>query len=150
MWNYYRDKPNNPPAADYNADPITNSESFKYKSSINGKISNANQEDGENNEQGNTKTKKNLEIVVPLKHLSNLWRSLDMPLINCEVSLTLHSSENYVLTDIITQAARNANPNADPPVEERERIDAPTNTTFKITDTKLNVPVVTLPKIIIF
>ena len=72
LWNYYRDKPNNPPAADYNADPITNSESFKYKSSINGKISNANQEDGENNEQGNTKTKKNLEIVVPLKHLSNI------------------------------------------------------------------------------
>ena len=33
--------------------------------------------------------KNNLEIVVPLKNLSNLWRNLDMPLINCEVSLTL-------------------------------------------------------------
>ena len=60
LWNYYRDEPNNPPLNDddpptinYNADPITNSESFKYKSSITGKTSNANQEDGENNEQGN-------------------------------------------------------------------------------------------------
>ena len=53
-------------------------------------------------------------------------------------------SENCVLTDITTQAARNANPNADPPVETRERIDAPTNATFQITDKKLYVPVVTL------
>ena len=50
FWNYYRDEPNNPPLNDddpptinYNADPITNSESFKYKSSITGKTSNANQ-----------------------------------------------------------------------------------------------------------
>ena len=48
--NYDRDEPNNPPLNDddpptinYNADPITNSESFKYKSSITGKTSNANQ-----------------------------------------------------------------------------------------------------------
>ena len=43
LWNYYSDKPNNPPAAVYNAGPITNPESFKYKSSITGKTSNANQ-----------------------------------------------------------------------------------------------------------
>ena len=140
----YRDEPNNPSAADYNADPITNSESFNYKSSIAGKTSNANQEDGENNEQGNTKTKKNLEMVVPLEHLSSFWRSLDIPLINCEVSLTLTWSENCVLTVITTQAARNANLNDDPSVEAREGIDALTNATFKITDTKLYVPVVTL------
>ena len=36
-----------------------------------------------------TKIEKNLEIVVPLKYLSNFWKSLDMPLINCEISLTL-------------------------------------------------------------
>ena len=48
MWNYNRDEPNNPPLNDddpptinYNADPITNSESFKYKSSITGKTSNS-------------------------------------------------------------------------------------------------------------
>ena len=74
LWNYYRDKLDNPPLVGdhptifYNADPITNSESFTYKSSITGKTSNANQETGENIEQGNTKIKKNLEIVVPLKH----------------------------------------------------------------------------------
>ena len=106
FWNYYRDEPNNPPLNDddpptinYNADPITNSESFKYKSSITGKTSNANQENGENAKQGNTKTKRNLEIVVPLKYLSNFWRTLYMPLINCEVCLTLTWSENCVLTN---------------------------------------------------
>ena len=40
LWNYYRDEPNNLPTDNYNADPITNSESFKYKSSITGKTSN--------------------------------------------------------------------------------------------------------------
>ena len=51
LCNYERDKPNNPPLNDddpptinYNSDPITNSQSFKYKSSITGKTSNANQE----------------------------------------------------------------------------------------------------------
>ena len=89
------------PTINYNADHLANSESFKYKSSITGKTSNANQENGENTEQGNTKFKKNLETVVPLKYLSNCWRTLDMPLIRnrcacednfrraCEVSLTL-------------------------------------------------------------
>ena len=46
LWNYYRDEPDNTPATDYNADPITNSESFKYKSSITGKTSNLNQQYG--------------------------------------------------------------------------------------------------------
>ena len=50
LWYYYRDKPNNFPANNYNANPITNSESFKYKSSITGKASNANQEDDGNTE----------------------------------------------------------------------------------------------------
>ena len=89
LWNYYRDEPNNPPATNYNAEPITNSASFKYKSSITGKASNANQENGENTEYGNTKTKKNLEIVVPLNYLNNFWRTLDLPLISCEVFFTL-------------------------------------------------------------
>ena len=85
------------------------------------------------------KLNKNLEIAVPLKYLSNFWRSLDMLLISCEVSLTLIWSENCVLTDITKQVARAAQ--GDNPA--REKIDAPTKTTFKITDTKLYVPVVT-------
>ena len=139
FWNYYKDKPNNLPAANCNADPITIS-SFKYKTSITGKISNANQENGENTEQANTETKKNLEIVVPLKHLSNFWRTLDMPLFNCEVSRTLTWSENCVLTYIITQAARAAQGD----IPARPAINAPTYATFQITHTKLYVPVVTL------
>ena len=31
----------------------------------------------------------NVEIVVPLKYLSNFWRTLKMPLINCEINLIL-------------------------------------------------------------
>ena len=105
---YIKDEPNNPPAANYNADPITHFESFKYKSSITGKTSNANQENGENTEQGNTKTKKNLEIIVSLKHLSIFLRLLVIPLINCQVFLTVTWSENCVLNDNTTQAARAA------------------------------------------
>ena len=67
-----------------------------------------------------------------------------MPLINCEVSLALTWSKNCVLTDVTTQAARNANPNADPPVEARKRINAPTNPTFEIKHTKFYIPLVTL------
>ena len=63
-----------------------------------------------------------------------------MPLINSEVSLTLTWSENCLLTNITTQTAAAAQ--GDNPA--RERIDAPTSATFKITDTKLYVPVVTL------
>ena len=42
---------------------------------------------------------KNAEIVVPLKYLSNFWRTLDMPLINREVPLTLTWTENCVITN---------------------------------------------------
>ena len=47
-----------------------------------------------------------LENAVPLKYLSNFWRSLDIPLISFEVSLILTWSENCVLTDIAAQTAR--------------------------------------------
>ena len=63
-----------------------------------------------------------------------------MPLINCEVSMTLTWFWNCVLADITKQAARTAqggNP-------ARPAINAPTNATFQITDTKLYLPVVTL------
>ena len=61
--------------------------------------------------------------MVPLKYLSNFWRTLEMPLINCEVNLILTWSSTCVLisTNIPNQA-----------------------TIFEITDTKLYVPVVTL------
>ena len=57
LWNYYRNGPNIF-GDDYNAIPITNSESFEYKINITGKPSTANQENGENAELENSKTKK--------------------------------------------------------------------------------------------
>ena len=76
----------------------------------------------------------NAEIVVPLKYLSNSWRTLDTPLIRCEVSLILTWSENCVLT---SKATRNASP-------EVVAINNPADATFKITDSKLYVLVVAL------
>ena len=61
-----------------------------------------------------------------------------MPLINCEVSLTLTWSKNCVTTD---ETTRDAEPNANPPVPE---IRASAGATFKIADTKLYVIVATL------
>ena len=58
--------------------------------------------------------------MVPLKYLSNFWRTLEMPLINCKVNLILTWSSTCVITD-----SNGAG-------------------TFAITDTKLYVPVVTL------
>ena len=77
---------------------------------------------------------------MPLKYSSNFWRTLDIPLINWEINLTLAWSENFVLT---SKATRDAVPaqGGNPAVT---RVNNPTNATFKITDTKLYVPVVTL------
>ena len=57
-----------------------------------------------------------------------------MPLINLEVALTLTFSKNCVLTDMTTKDVEGNNP----------AINASTNATFKITDTRFYVPVVTL------
>ena len=127
LWNYYRDEPSNPPADDWNADPITNSASFKYKNSF--------LEKTPNNDNDNNNVIQNVKLVVLLKNLSNFWKTLDMPLINCEVSLTLTWSKNCLLTDIITRPAGGAGL----PV-----IPAPTGASFVIKDCKLYVPVVTL------
>ena len=40
---------------------------------------------------------KEIEIMVPLKYLSNFWRTLEMPLINCEISLILNWSTNHII-----------------------------------------------------
>ena len=66
--------------------------------------------------------------------MSNFWRSLDIPLINCEVELILFLSKNCVLADIRVNVGVNP------------AIVAPSGATFKIADTKLYVPVVTLSK----
>ena len=59
-------------------------------------------------------------MIVPLKYLSNFWRTLEMLLINCEVNLILTWPSTCVITNS-TGAGK-----------------------FAITDTKLYVPVITL------
>ena len=74
--------------------------------------------------------KKEVKIAVPLKYLSNFWRSLEMPLINCKIELSLKWIENCVLTTAPIGADANAT-GAD-------------SATFKITDAKRYVSIVTL------
>ena len=110
LWQYCKDIP----ALNAN-DEITHftegnlTDSFNFKVKITGQT-------------GNNGTK-NVEIMVPLKCLSNFWRTLEMPLINCEVNLILTWSSTCVLISTVI-------PNQ--------------NATFAITDTKLYVPAVTL------
>ena len=94
----------------------------------------------ENGVTQNNLTKKNVKVVIPLKHLNNFWRSLNILLINCEVELILTWFKNCVLIDKLT---REANCGANPCVSE---INNPENAIFQITDTKLYVPVVSLSK----
>ena len=44
--------------------------------------------------------KKKTEVVIPLKHLSTLWRTLNIPLINSKIELILTWSKNCGLTDM--------------------------------------------------
>ena len=64
----------------------SNSESFKYKTSITGNTYNVGA--GEAGYDANKVGKNETEVVIPLKHLSNFWRTLNIPLINCEVELS--------------------------------------------------------------
>ena len=50
-----------------------------------------------NNNNGNIAGRVNVEIMVPLKYLTNFWRALEMPLINCEVEPILNWSANHVI-----------------------------------------------------
>ena len=52
---------------------------------------------------GNNERINDVEILVPLKYLSNFWRTLQTTLINCEVNLILISSENCLI--VYTDAA---------------------------------------------
>ena len=65
---------------------MANSESLNYKVKITGKTQ----------DNGNTK---DAEIIVPLKYLSNFWRTLEMPLIYCETELLLTWSKDCDITN---------------------------------------------------
>ena len=98
LWQYYKDDPN---------DNTADSESFKYKVKKTGKTP----------DDGNIKA---VEIIVPLKYLSNFLRTLEMPLINYEVNLELTWSRDCVISNF---------------TGDRK---------FATTETKIYVPVVTL------
>ena len=102
LWHFKRDGITND--ADVTNDG--NAPSFKHKASLIG-------------DTGNNRRKNGIKIAVSLKYLSNFWRSLEMPLINCKVELSLKWYERCLLT-------------------------ATTTATFRITDAKLYVPIVTL------
>ena len=109
LWQYCKDisaRNDNNEIVDFTGGNTT--DSFNLKAKITGQT-------------GNDGTK-NVEIMIPLKYLSNFWRTLEMPLINCEINLILTWSSSCVIvsSNIANQGA-----------------------TFTITDTGLYVPVVT-------
>ena len=143
MWNYYRDELSDDENNNNNPNKnVTNSESFKYKTSITGSTYNVdakvtNVEGNEINNpayDANKSGSKKVEIVVPLKYLSNFRRTLDMRLINCEIELVLTWFKNCVITSMEKRVIKNT-----------RRDNSPTSAIFQIKDTKLYVPVVTSP-----
>ena len=117
LWQYCKEIPavnNNGNIVDFNGANAT--DSFNFKTKITGQTA-------ADNNNGNIAGRVNVEIMVPLKYLSNFWKTLEMPLINYEVEVILTWSANCVI--IYTNVA-----NQDP--------------TFTITETNLYVPVVTL------
>ena len=142
LWDYYREElTEDTNDINFLNKNLINSESFKYKTSITGSTYNVdaritNKEGNQVNNpahDANKSGKKEVEIAVPLKYLSNFWRTLDMPLVNCEVSLILTWFRKYVITSMERRV-----------IAARQRGSSPTDATFQITDTKLYVPVVTL------
>ena len=111
LWQYCLNKPalNNNAIVNFENDNLT--DSFNFTAKITGQTGN-----------GGTK---DVEIIVPLKYLSNFWRTLEMPFINCEVNLILTWPSTCVI-----DSTNNENQDA----------------TFTITNTRLYVPVVTFSR----
>ena len=109
LYQYKRDEP--PEANAIDNLTVDNSNFFKYKVSLLG-----------NPVVADNIAKRSVKVVVPLKYLSNFFRSLEMPLINCKIKLNLTWKKECVLS---TDAG---------------------NAVFIINDTKVYVPVVTLSK----
>ena len=110
LWKWFKETPavnNNGNIVDFNWANAT--DSFNFKTKITGQTNNAGTID--------------VELMAPLKYLSNFLRTLEMPLINCEIELILTWSTGCIIiyTDVANQGP-----------------------TFTITETNLYVPVVTL------
>ena len=117
LWQYCEEVPsvnNNGEIVDFNG--ANDTDSFNFETKITGQTP-------DNNNNGNIAGRVNVEIMVPLKYLSNFWRTLEMPLIYCEVEIILNWSANCVIIyiDVANQVP-----------------------TFTITKTNIYVPVATL------
>ena len=113
LYQYIQDEPLEYDAvADLTAD---NSDSLKYKIKLLGNVTEV---------AGDAAgvRRLNVKVVVPLKYLSNFFRSLEMPLVNCKIKLNLTWKKECVLSTGVGEAV------------------------FIINDTKLYVPVVALSK----
>ena len=84
LWQFRRDE------IEEDADlTINNASSFKYKANL----------IGDTDADGANRKKENVKIAVPLKYLSNFWRSLEMPLINCKIEFSLGWYEECILSN---------------------------------------------------
>ena len=122
LYNYYRDElRDNADDDNFNNIKVVNSNTFKYKSKIINNTNNAGTKD--------------IELAIPLKYLGNFWRALNIPFINCEVSLELECNKNCLITSKEQRDIGGGN-----------RGNAPTGAMLSITNCRLYVPVVTLSK----
>ena len=121
LWQYKRDEQNMNNAGNIDSVNANDSSSFKYKSNLFKGLTTRDiganvSPDIANAHRLFTNAHRlftNAQIVVPLKYLSNFFRSLEMPLINCKLHLELNWTENSVTSNVATA------------------------TTFQITNTKL-------------
>ena len=98
LWNYYRGKSNGGVNNGITYS-MMGSKSFDHKANFNGIVTH------------NNLTKNAVKIFVPLKYLSNFWRSLNMLLINYEIELILTWFKNCVL---MRKATRDTDYDANP------------------------------------
>ena len=105
LYQFKRDEP-----PDDNANVANNTTSLVYKSKV---IS------GTDDNNVN-----NVKLVVPLKYISNFFRSLEMPLVNCKIDLELTWHKDCMISSVDAAAGQVVS--------------------FMITNTKLYVPIVTL------
>ena len=87
LWQFKKKEQDITAAGIPNAVTTNISTSFKYKSSLLGA-------------PNPTGALENAKIVVPLKYLSNFFRSLEMPLINCKIHLEINWTKNYVMSSV--------------------------------------------------
>ena len=135
LWNYYRDEinddgnENNAANNRINNNKTITSKSFECKTKSKGSTT-------DNNNILDTK------VVVPLKYLSNFLRSLDLPLINCEIELDLSWLKECIKSEISMTPTVPGNRNANPPVPDMAPVQK-TAIKFQMNNAELYVPVAT-------